>query len=95
MGTQKILKMSMITVVVRLLKVPGYLCIDGYPEYFEEEDDNGGGDGVVERAPSCIIEGCAGVGRAHCVMLISLIPTQQYPRLCLTALTIFNHFYMQ
>ena len=56
MGTQKILKMSMITVVVRLLKVPGYLCIDGYPEYFEEEDDNGGGDGVVERAPSCIIE---------------------------------------
>ena len=40
---------------------------------------------MVERAPSCIIEGCTGVGRAHSVMLIPLIPTQQHPRLCLNA----------
>ena len=40
---------------------------------------------MVERAPSCIIEGCTGVGRAHSVMLIPLIPTQQHPSLCLNA----------
>ena len=44
----------------------------------EEGDDNGGG-AVVERAASCIIEGCAGAGRAHCVMLICLIPTNTSP----------------